>query len=369
MACRPAVVLCALLLTPALFAFRDEPHVASPPIDSVSPAAREAITFQTPSVAPAANQPPPVVAPAAVLTTTPAETPDSSLPVAASPEAAQPAPPVAEQTTAPASDDGAPAAAPGKALLANNQMVVFYGSPLSPDLGVLGQFDPAEAARRVRDQARIYDEINGDRGVVPAFDLIYAQAQAEPTDNGLFLRYLEDDVVWRYIAMAEAFDLQLILDLQIGRGSIVDEVRKTERFLRNPRVHIAIDPEYAVGPWGAPAATPGSMSGRDINQVQDYLSGLVDRENLPPKLVIIHQYMDDTIIDGDVTHDEPDVEVVLNMDAFGEVKEKQKKYRKQSANKYAEKNSFNIFLQYDERVLSEQEVLDLIPLPDVVFYQ
>ena len=58
---------------------------------------------------------------------------------------------------------------------------MFYGSPISSGLGILGVFPPEEAATRVRDEAALYDRLNGDRGARPAIDLIFEGATAEPT--------------------------------------------------------------------------------------------------------------------------------------------------------------------------------------------
>ncbi len=255
-------------------------------------------------------------------------------------------------------------------LLKRNQMIVFYGSPISAGLGILGTFAPEDAAARVKAEADIYDSINGaGRGAFGAMDLIYSQVQSEPTENGLYLRYLSDETVQTYLSLAEKYDLQLILDLQIGRGDVVDEVRKTKRFLKNPRVHIAIDPEYAVGPQGIPLETPGQINADDLNRLQDYLTGLIAREQLPPKMVIIHQYLEETVVDGAATKTVPNVDLVLNMDAFGAAQEKNTKYQLFAARPYATRSAFNIFFKLDEHVLSEEEAVHLNPSPDAIFYQ
>lgn len=255
-------------------------------------------------------------------------------------------------------------------LLEHNQAIVFYGTPLARGLGILGQFDGADAADRVRRQAEIFDQLNGDeRGAFGVLDLIYAVVQDRPTSNGLFLSYMPDDVVNAYIGHAEAQDVQVMLDLQIGRGDVLEEVKKIERFLLNPRVHVAIDPEYAVGKDGWPLATPGTIDGHQINEVQDYVASLVAAHGLPPKMVVVHQYLADTIRDGEAVRDVPSVDLVLNYDGFGPIGEKDKKYRYFSSQPHAQHPGYNIFLQLDERVLTEQEVMQLEPLPDVVFYQ
>ncbi|HZP57106.1 MAG TPA: hypothetical protein VFC53_06080 [Dehalococcoidia bacterium] len=258
---------------------------------------------------------------------------------------------------------------PAPSLFSNAQVVAFYGTPRSSGLGVLGMFDPPELADWLHQEAGIYDQLNGDRGVVPALDLIYALVQSEPTDNGLYLSYLDDATVQSYIALAEQNDFQLILDLQVGRGDPVEEVRKVEPYLLNPRVHVAVDPEYAVGPDGVPIATPGEITGDQINAIQDYLGALVAARGLPPKIFVIHQFMENTVVGGDVTKQVPNVNLVLNMDAFGAAPDKQDKYRLFASRAYAHHRSFNVFLKQDAPVASEQEVMSLTPLPDMVIYQ
>jgi hypothetical protein len=286
------------------------------------------------------------------------------------PQAPAEAAPAPEQE-APADDDAAPPPPPHpESWLDANQLVVLYGSPLSSGLGVLGTFPPAEAAARTRQHADYYNHLNGDgRGAIGAMDLIYGIAQAEATGNGRYIRYMDDATVNEYIRLAEQNDVQLILDHQIGRGNIVEEVKKMERFLLNPRVHVAVDPEYAVGPNGVPIQTPGYISGHEINELQTYLAQLVEQHNLPPKILVIHQYIDTTVTDGEQVRLLPNVDLVLNMDAFGEDAAKQNKYRAYSGKPYAEHMGFNVFLRQDHKVLSEQEILALNPMPDVVFYQ
>ncbi len=254
-------------------------------------------------------------------------------------------------------------------MLAGNQLIVFYGSPVSDQLGILGEFTPEDAAARVRDEATIYDRVNGDRGAVPALDLIFEQVQSEATDNGLYLRYLDPGTVETYLDVVHQFHEQLILDLQIGRSDPLTEVRLLEPFLRDPSVHVAIDPEYAVGPDGVPLQTPGSITGGQINDVQDYLASIVAQGNLPPKMLIIHQYLDGTVVDGDTVRDTPGVSLVLNMDAFGDLTRKVEKYRMFSTRSYAKHKAFNIFLKQDDKVMSESDIEALDPQPAVIFYQ
>jgi hypothetical protein len=265
--------------------------------------------------------------------------------------------------------DATPAAGIGNPLLHDNQIIVYYGTPLAEGLGILGALGPELAAAQVAERARVFDELNGEPGAIGALDVIYSLAQAEPTPNGMYIRHLEKHHVERYLALAEQHDLQIFLDLQIGRARIIDEVRGIERYLMNPRVHVAIDPEYAVGSEGVPAATLGTITGDEINEVQAYLRELVERHGLPPKILVVHQYMDETVLDGDRVEAIGDVDFVLNMDAFGDVKEKKNKYERFSSKPHSKHEAFNVFLAHDEYVLTEEEILDLSPVPHIVFYQ
>ena len=305
----------------------------------------------------------------------PRETPvPATTPTPAGDVAAEAVAPVAEPAAveppaaAPATPDTPPP--PPKSVLEGNQVVVFYGTPLSSGMGILGMFSPDEASTRVRQEAAYYDQLNGEgRGAVPAMDLIYSMVQAEPTGNGLFLRYLDDHQVRDYLEVAERDDVQLILDLQIGRGDVLDEVRKIEPYLKNPRVHVAIDPEYAVGSAGVPISTPGRISGAQINSVQAYLAQISRENNIPPKMLIVHQYLEDTIENGGDVHFEPGVDLIINMDGIGQARDKVEKYQHFAARSYAEHKGFNVFLNQDDPPMSEQDVLRLQPFPDMVFYQ
>ena len=363
----PAVLLLALAvgtghrtpLTPSVGG--SQPHQTS----TMWPWLRQQAT-PTAVASAAATEPtaPPMTATPTPATPRPDETPsnggDASAPALSMAASATPAAPPPPPTPAPP---------PPPSVLAGNQIVVFYGSPISAQLGILGAFTPEDAAARVRDEAAIYDSINGDRGAVPALDVIYEMVQSEPTANGLYLRYLDDATVQTYLAAAHAGNVQLILDLQIGRGDPLAEVRGLEPFLRDPLVHVAIDPEYAVGPEGIPLETPGTITGAQINDVQDYLAGIAAQDNLPPKMLIIHQYLDGTVIDGDAVRDTRGVNLVLNMDAFGDLTRKVEKYRMFSARSYAKHKAFNIFLKHDDQVMSETDIEAIDPQPDVIFYQ
>jgi hypothetical protein len=118
-----------------------------------------------------------------------------------------------------------------------------------------------------------------------------------------------------------------------------------------------------------PGQSFGTITGADITAAQDFMAAIVQREGLPPKVLFIHQYLDDTVVDGHDTRMNPSVDLVLNMDAFGPVQGKHERYQAFSTRPYAQHLGYNVFLRLDERILSEEELMQLSPQPDVVFYQ
>lgn len=251
----------------------------------------------------------------------------------------------------------------------DDQLVVYYGTPVAPGLGVLGRIDRAELPDALGGHAARVDELNGARGAKGAIHLIYGMAQADPGPEGMHVGYLADAVVEEYIALAEEHDFEVILDTQVGRNNLVDEVRRMERFLEHPRVHIAFDPEYAVGPSGVPIATTGVVTGAQVNEIQQIVDGIVREHDLPKKMVVMHQFMDHTLVDGEAIREHENVDFMLNMDAWGDVPSKVNRYEHFMSQSWAFNRGYNVFLNLDDRVSDEQELLNLAPTPDAIFYQ
>lgn len=263
--------------------------------------------------------------------------------------------------------------APPRALLPSPlegvQVVSYYGTPDTPEMGILGAHEPARVADLVVAHARRYDELNGPLGVRPAFHLVYAVAQDQPTPNERYLRHVGETALAEYVSLARERGFLLVLDLQIGRSTVERELRRIAPYLRLPFVHVALDPEFAVGPDEVPGQDIGSLDAADINQAQQMLQAIVVRERLPPKILIVHQFLDSMVTGADVIERYPGVELVIDMDGFGPAAVKKAKYGRFASGGYAERAGIKLFFGYDPDLMSEAEVLDLRPRPVVVIYQ
>ena len=253
--------------------------------------------------------------------------------------------------------------------LADTQIISYYGNPYTAAMGILGTADPDTIASRLELHAALYDRLNGPTNVIPALHMVYAVAQPEPTEDGRYLLYVQDADVQRYITLAEERGMLLFLDLQIGRSSVEEELRRVLPYLRHSRVHLAIDPEFAVAEGQVPGRHLGSLSAAEINRAQEMLQELVREELLSPKLLIVHQFVDSMVRDGAAIERFPGVELIIDMDGFGPADVKRVIYRRYATQPYTSHPAIKLFFEQDPDLMSVAEVLSLEPRPVVIIYQ
>lgn len=263
-----------------------------------------------------------------------------------------------------------PAVLPAASIFALGQVITYYGLPDVPTMGILGEYPAAEAMRQVSSQAAAYDALNGDRTVTPGLHLITAVAHASPGFDGTYLGRLSMDTVKAYADVAAAAGGVLILDIQIGWSNPLVEVRLYEEALLLPHVHVALDPEFATLRKGDPPGQAiGSVTGDEVNAVQQYLSDLVSAHGLPPKALIVHQFRQDMILDPYAMAAYPGVDLVVDMDGWGYPGAKLSGYEAYAHAPYAPHAGFKIFFRWDTPVLTPEEIQALPKPPDLIIYQ
>ena len=250
------------------------------------------------------------------------------------------------------------------------QIVSYYGFPDIPAMGVLGHGSPAEVANEVAKWAARYDELNGPREVIPAYHLITGVAQQYPTRDGTWLSRLSHDVIAEYVEAARERDMILFLDVQIGWSDPLREVQLLEPFLREPFVHMALDPEFATQHLGVrPGLAIGGIGAEHVNQVQHYLATLVEEEGIPPKILMVHQFAPQMLRDRDAVDDVAGVEVSIDMDGFGAIGLKLRHYDWYSLQAPSERPALKLFFDQDTPVMTPEQVQALKNAPDLIMYQ
>lgn len=255
----------------------------------------------------------------------------------------------------------------GREIFPTHRVVAYYGAPGDPRLGILGAGAPDQIVRQLKHQAAAYR--SEDRPVLPALELITTVATSSPGADGLYRARQPAAVVRRYLDAARRARALLILDLQPGRSDFLTEARVYASFLREPDVSLALDPEWQLAPGQTPGQQIGSTDAATINGVSAYLAGIVAKQRLPQKLLIIHQFTSDMIHQRDQILPRTGLAITINIDGFGDAANKIAKYRALSTSRPAVDHGFKLFYTHDLHLMTARQVLKLRPRPSLVVYQ
>jgi hypothetical protein len=254
----------------------------------------------------------------------------------------------------------------GRSLFPEHRIIAFYGAPQDPQLGALGIGTPDSAARRLKRQARPYDRKN--RPVLPALELITVIANADPGEDGMYRSRQEDRVIRRYLRAARRAKALLLLDIQPGRADFFTETTRLRKWLKQPDVGLALDPEWRVSDGEVPGQVIGHVDSREVNATSAWLAHLVARHQLPEKLFVIHQFTDDMVDDTKLKLRDG-LAMVLNADGFGGREVKVAKYHRfaRAARQFAP--GFKLFYEEDVDLMPPRAVMRMKPRPALVVYE
>lgn len=260
------------------------------------------------------------------------------------------------------------------ALLPFNRIVAYYGNFYSTQMGILGEFDEAVVLERLRAQVAEWEAADPSTPVIPAIEYIDVTAQGSPGKDGKYRLRMPDSQVDKAIAMAEKIDAIVILDIQIGLSTVQEELPLLDSYWAMPQVHLALDPEFAMHNGTAPGRVIGSMSAEDINYAIDYLSTIVRAHNLPPKILVVHRFTQNMVNGYERIRPTPEVQVVMQMDGWGSPQRKKNTYYHVVEPEPVQFAGLKIFYKNDlkedpPRLLTPQEVLELVPAPIFIQYQ
>jgi hypothetical protein len=294
----------------------------------------------------------------------------ATLPAATSPPAAPTSAPPSSQParsrppTAPAGSAVLPRG--GRQLLPKWRVVAYYGGPNGPALGVLGSGPPDAVWPRLAREAGRWSSPR--RPVLPAYELIAVVANAGPGPDGRYRSRIAHRDIQRYLASARRHQALLVLDIQPGRADFPSEARLLERWLVEPDVALAIDPEWRMAPGEVPGQKIGSVAAAEVNAVSGWLDGLTARHRLPQKLLLVHQFTTGMIRGKAAVQARPNLAIVFNMDGFGHQAAKLAKYRVMAADRRFALG-FKLFYRQDIDLFTPGELLAVKPAPSVLEFQ
>jgi hypothetical protein len=259
-------------------------------------------------------------------------------------------------------------------ILPGKRIVAYYGNPLSRRMGALGEYPKEEMLARLRREVLRWEAADQTHPVQPALHLIAVVAQGSPGKAGTYRMVMPDELVNRVYGWAREANAVLFLDIQTGHDNIRSILPHFERFLRNPDVHLGIDPEFnLIASRARPGTRIGTYDASDINFVSGYLAGLVKRYNLPPKVLVVHRFTRNGVTNYRRITLCPQVQIVINMDGWGAPWLKRDTYRDYVVSEPVQFTGFKLFYHNDtkkgHRLLTPKELLSLNPRPLYIQYQ
>ena len=259
-------------------------------------------------------------------------------------------------------------------ILPAKRIVAYYGNPLSKRMGALGEFPKDEMLTRLKSEVAKWQAADPATPVQPALHLIAVVAQGEPGKDGTYRMIMPDKIVEQVYGWAKEAGALLFIDIQTGHDNIRTLLPRFEWILKNPDVHLGMDPEFNLGGDGArPGKKIGTYDAEDINFASAYLRDLVRKYNLPPKVFTVHRFTRNGVTNSRKIMLRPEVQMVMHMDGWGAPWLKRDSYKAYVVAEPVQYTGFKLFYHNDTKkgdpLLTPQEVLKLQPQPLYIQYQ
>ncbi|MCG2771275.1 MAG: hypothetical protein L6277_04190 [Desulfobacterales bacterium] len=259
-------------------------------------------------------------------------------------------------------------------ILPEKRIVAYYGNPLSKRMGALGEYPKDEMLRRLKGEVAKWEKADPSLPVQPALHLIAVVAQGEPGKAGKYRMVMPDKVVNQVHDWAKEANTLLFIDIQTGHSDLRTILPRFEWLLKNPDVHLGIDPEFNMIKSGKkPGTKIGTYDAADINYASGYLQELVKKYNLPPKVFVVHRFTRNMVTNANKIVLRPEVQIVMHMDGWGAPWLKRDSYRDYIVAEPVQFTGFKLFYHNDTKkgdpLMTPEEILKLNPKPIYIQHQ
>ena len=267
----------------------------------------------------------------------------------------------------------APYPLPG-AILPFKRVVAFYGNLYAKKMGILGELPPNEMLAKLKGEVKHWEKADPQTPVQPALHYIAVVASGSAGKDGKFrnrMPFKQIDSVLKLAAKAHAI---VFLDIQVALSTIHAELPLLEKYWIMPNVHFGMDPEFSMKDGSHPGKKIGTYDAADVNYVSAYLSDIVRKNHLPPKILIVHRFTAKMLTNYKQIKLHPEVQLVMDMDGWGEPDLKEGTWRYFIHNEPVQFAGFKLFYKNDikkepHHMLTPEEVLKKKPYPIYIQYQ
>ncbi len=258
------------------------------------------------------------------------------------------------------------------AILPFKRIIAYYGNFYSKGMGVLGQYPEETVLEKLQNELDKWNLADPETPALPAIHYIAVTAQGSAGDGKYRLR-MPFNQIDKAIEMAKKIHGIVFLDIQVALSNLETELPLLERYLRMPEVHVGIDPEFSMKTGKKPGTVIGTMDATDINYAIDYLTKLVDENNLPPKILVVHRFTQAMLTHYKQIKTVPEVQIVINMDGWGIPKKKLGTYQQVIYPEPVQFTGFKLFYRNDTKtgtpLMTPAELLKITPAPIYIQYQ
>jgi hypothetical protein len=269
----------------------------------------------------------------------------------------------------------APLPLPG-AILPFHRIVAYYGNLYSKKMGVLGEYPKDVMIKKLMAEVKKWSAADSLMPAIPALHYIAVTAQGDPGRDGKYRARMPFKQIDTILSWAKEINAVVFIDVQLGMSSLKEEIPLFEKYLSMPNVHLGIDPEFAMAKKGKkPGTVVGTLDASEINWVGDYLVSLVKKNNLPPKIFMIHRFTQGMVTHATQIKTHPELQVVIDMDGWGNQPRKRSTYYDWINPEPVQFTGFKLFYKNDTKKVGEKQemqppdVIRLRPRPVYIQYQ
>lgn len=261
------------------------------------------------------------------------------------------------------------------AILPFKRIVVYYGNLHSKKMGALGEYAPKEMWQRLEREIKHWEKADPSTPVQAGLHYIAAVASGTPGKDGKYINRMGNKQIDSVLTIAKMRPNTIVfLDLQVALSNLRAEIPHIAKYLEMPNVHLGIDPEFSMKDGSLPGKKIGTYDAADLNYVTQYLADLVKKNNLPPKVFVVHRFTKKMVTNYKSIKLRPEVQIVMHMDGWGEPDLKLGTYRHFIYGEPVQFTGFKLFYKNDlkktpNRLMTPEELMKLKPRPIYIQYQ
>ncbi len=267
----------------------------------------------------------------------------------------------------------APYPLPG-AVLPFNRIIAFYGNLYSKKMGILGEIPKYEMLKKLQGEVAKWQAADSSIRVIPALHYVAVTAQGAPGADGKYRYRMPFHQIDSIVNWSREINALAFVDIQVGHSNVKDELPPLEKYLSMPDVHLGIDPEFSMKFGDKPGKRIGTFNADDINAAIDYLAAVVKKNNLPPKILVVHRFTQGMVTGYANIKKLPEVQVVMDMDGWGDKILKRSTYLRYIYKEPVMFTGFKLFYKNDtksgaDQLYTPEELLRFTPKPIYIQYQ